>query len=468
MASVALVSENTTFFGIDYIEDALSDLGHTMTRFLDTAVTSSNLSAFDLIINYQITGVTEATLAGFYNDYMSVDSIPILFHADFNVLTDDNFITKSDFVQNIIGVNAVSYRSRFVGGVDPQGYGVLVPETQVLNHELSMTTDAHEHIVGQGFLQPSFQGTFEGESFAWGNRPDGSSLGEIATAQPGDGQVAGQTIVRTQTTFWGTFREIVATVIEAGDARVGSVTGTFPVNCAWYGIGANGHTGGNAAQLFQALVRWCLGDYAGITTYSTVAKSSAFRYPSQPLDTINGTTYGSSSIDWTETTPTNTSVTLQASLDGEAFTTVANGGEIPGLTAGDPLAGKRLHLRVELATSDGVSTPQFSDLSVTLDSEQDALTTTPTDYFQEGHMIWTKGGNNGLSMEVKSYAVATRLLTLFLKMRSTINIGDEFTILPGCDKKRLTCQNKFDNMINFQGEPDVPGEDQVTQIPDKP
>ena len=466
MASVAFVSGGTTFFGLDYIEDALSDLGHTMTRFLDTAVTGSNLSAFDLIINYAITGVSEATLAGFYNDYMSVDSIPILFHADFNVLTDDNFITKSDFVQNIIGVNAVSYRSRFVGGVDPQGYGILVPETQALNHELSMTPGAHEHIVGQGFLQPNFQGTFEGESFVWGNPPDGGTLGEIATAQPKDGQVAGRTIVRIQRTFWGDFREVVGTVIEAGDARVGRGVGTFPVNCAWYGIGANGHTSGNAVQLFQSLVRWCLGDYAGITTYSTTAKSSAFRYPSAALDTINGTTYGTSSIDWAETTPANTSVTVQAALDGETFTTVANGGEIPGLTAGDPLAGKRLHLRVELATTDGISTPQFNGLSVTLDSQQKALTATPADYFQEGHLLWTKGGNNGLSIEVKSYVDASRLLTLFLKMRSTVKVGDEFTILPGCDKKIETCNVKFANSINFQGEPNVPGEDQVAHVPD--
>jgi hypothetical protein len=226
---------------------------------------------------------------------------------------------------------------------------------------------------------------------------------------------------------------------------------------------------GNHAQLTAAIVRWCLGEYDSLTTFSTVAKSSAFRYPSQPLDAgLTGTTYGSSSIDWTETTPTNTSVVLQASLDGEAWTTVSNGGAIPGLSAADPLAGKRLHLRVELKTTDGVSTPQFSDLSVTLDSEQDALTATPADYFQDGHLIWTSGDNTGLAMEVKSYDDTTRLLTLFLKMRSPIKVDDEFTILPGCDKTRETCEAKFSNMINFQGEPDVPGEDQTLQVPDKP
>ncbi len=467
MATVAWVGSSVTFFGIDYLEDILVALGHTLTRFDEVDVTASNLSAFDLIVNAILFDVDTTVLAGFYEDYMTVDSIPILFLADFNVLLDDNFIMRSTFVQNLLGVNASNYRNRWVGGVDEDGYGIVVPETDFNNHEMSMMPNGHEHIVGQGFLQPNFQGTFEGESFVWGNGPTGGT-GGIVTAQAGDGQVAGTILIRLKNTFWGEFREITGSVIEAGDARVGRGTGTFPVNCAWFGAMPGGVIAGNAGHMIAAMVKWCLGDYAGITTYSTTAKSSSFRYPSAPIDTINGTTYGSSSIDWTETTPANTSVVLQASLDGEAFTTVANGGEIPGLTGGDPLAGKRLTIRVELKTTDGVSTPQFSDLSVTLDSEQDALTGSPPDYFQEGHLTWTSGDNINVSMEVKAYVTATQLLTLFLKMRSPVKIGDLFTILPGCDKKRLTCQNKFANMINFQGEPDVPGEDQTLQTPDRP
>ena len=466
MATIAHISLDVTWWGIDYFEDLIVGLGHTMTRFDEEDVTASNLSAFDLIVVNALFDVDTAVLAAFLEDYMTDDSIPILFLTDFNVLNDNNFITGRAFVQNLMGVNAVSYRNAWVGGADNSGYGIVVPEAQFLNHEVSMLPDSHENEMGQSFLQPSFQGTFEGESFVWG-QPEGGT-GEIATAQPGVGQVAGVPMIRLTSSFWGDFREVCATVIKTGDARVGAVTGTFPQNVAWIGFAGNVITG-NLGHMVAAMVRWCLGEYDSLTTYSTVAKSSAFRYPSAALDSpLTGTTYGSSTIDWTETTPTNTSVILQASLDGEAWTTVSNGGAIPGLTAADPLAGLRLHLRVELKTTDGVSTPQFSDLSVTLLAEQNALTDTPTDYFQEGHLTWTTGGNTGLSMEIKSYAVATRLLTLFLKMRSPINIGDEFTALPGCDKKRLTCQNKFANMINFQGEPDVPGEDQVTQVPDRP
>ena len=468
MGTVALVSSDVTWWGNLYLEDMLTGLGHTMTQFDEEAVDATNLNTFDLIINSTLFDVDTLVLAGFYETYMATDGIPILFLNDFNTLTDDNFETRSDFVLNLIGVAATNYRNRWVGGVDAAGYGINVPETQFNNHEVSMLPNAHLNAMAQGFLQPNFQGVFEGESFVWGKQATGT--GDIVTAHPGDpaGHVAGTPIIRVQSSFWGTFREVCATLITAGDARIGQKTGTFPENVAWVAPSGGGVITGNMGMMLQGAVRWCLGEYDALTTYSTTAKSSSFRYPSAALDSINGTTYGSSSIDWTETTPANTSVVLQASLDGEAFTTVANGGAIPGLTGGDPLAGLRLTIRVELKTSDGVSTPQFSGLSVTMDSEQPALTGSPPDYFQEGHLLWTSGANIGVSMEVKSYVTATQLLTLFLKMRSTVKVGDLFTILPGCDKKRLTCQNKFANMINFQGEPDVPGEDQTLQTPDRP
>ena len=327
-----------------------------------------------------------------------------------------------------------------------------------------MMPDAHLNAMGQGFLMPSFQGTFEGESFVWG--AELSSGGDIAVAAPGVAQVAGTSLVRLTSSFWGAFREVACSVIASGDSRVGAGTGTFPVNCAWMGVGSGGALTRNMGLMLQLMTRWCLGEYDALTTYSTTAKSSAFRYPSTALDTIAGTTYGSSTIDWTEVTPTNTSVVVQASLDGTAWTTVANGGAIPGLSASDPLAGLRLHIRVELKTTDGVSTPQFSGLTYTLISEQAVLTASPADYFQEGLLLWTSGLNSGQAMEIKSYAEATQEMVLFLKMREAVAVGDFLTVLPGCDKTAATCIAKFGNIINFQGEPDVPGEDQILQIVD--
>jgi len=36
----------------------------------------------------------------------------------------------------------------------------------------------------------------------------------------------------------------------------------------------------------------------------------------------------------------------------------------------------------------------------------------------------------------------------------------------GCDKRFDTCRLKFDNLANFQGFPDLPGDDWVIAYPD--
>ncbi|KKK82227.1 hypothetical protein LCGC14_2805510, partial [marine sediment metagenome] len=127
MASVVLVTQNTSFFVVDYIRDIVEDLGHTFTAVLDTSVNASSLSAHDVIINYAISaGVDEVALAGFYDNYMSVDGIAILWAADYHgglSVQDDNFVTGDDFAQCILGVNWRNYRNRYAGGVDPEGYG---------------------------------------------------------------------------------------------------------------------------------------------------------------------------------------------------------------------------------------------------------------------------------------------------------------------------------------------------------
>jgi len=468
MASVVLVTLGPTFFVIDYIRDIVEDLGHTFTTILDSTVDASNLSAHDVIINYAIgAGVDEVALAGFYDNYMSVDGISILWAADHNgglPVNDDNFVTGDDFAQCILGVNARNYRNRYAGGVDPEGYGVVVPVAQYASHEVSMELLANANILGAGFLQPNFQGTFGGESFVSGDDRIGGATNGIAVVPPGDAQVAGTKIVRLKNSFWGDTRESAACVYEAGDARVGADTGTFPTR----GARIDGMTwtrwSRNQAQMFRDMVRWCVGDFDAITTYPALG---GFRYKSFALDDLNGTTYGSSTISWTEVTPGASAITLSAALDGENFTTVSNGGAIPGLSASDPLAGLRLTIKVAV-TSSGSDTPSFSDLEVILLAQQDALTASPADYFQEGHLLWTSGANNGQSMEVKSYDDGTKAVKLFLTMRDTIAVGDKFTILPGCDKKIGTCNTKFANSVNFQGEPNVPGEDFLLKVPDAP
>ncbi len=80
-------------------------------------------------------------------------------------------------------------------------------------------------------------------------------------------------------------------------------------------------------------------------------------------------------------------------------------------------------------------------------------------WYTGGEVIWTSGNNEGRRMEVKEFADSQ--VVLALPMGKSIQVGDDFDIIAGCDKTRETCINKFNNIINFRGEPDVPGVDKL-------
>lgn len=90
-------------------------------------------------------------------------------------------------------------------------------------------------------------------------------------------------------------------------------------------------------------------------------------------------------------------------------------------------------------------------------------TAVPTaDYYGEGFLTWTSGANIGMSVKVRTY-VASGVITLSAPAISTVVVGNTFTVIAGC-RKRLTedCKTKFSNVLNFQGEPHLPGVDKLT------
>lgn len=74
--------------------------------------------------------------------------------------------------------------------------------------------------------------------------------------------------------------------------------------------------------------------------------------------------------------------------------------------------------------------------------------------------------NLGLKMEVKSWVLSSRTLTLFLPMAFDIAPGDSVTVAAGCGKSLGVCRDTFDNLLNFRGEPYVPGNDLLFRTPD--
>lgn len=86
-------------------------------------------------------------------------------------------------------------------------------------------------------------------------------------------------------------------------------------------------------------------------------------------------------------------------------------------------------------------------------------------YFQHGLLTWTSGDNDGVSMEVSAFDGTDA--ELLLSMPFDISPGDAFTITAGCDHSRETCRDRFGNVLNFQGEPDMPVSDDVIRGPDR-
>lgn len=90
----------------------------------------------------------------------------------------------------------------------------------------------------------------------------------------------------------------------------------------------------------------------------------------------------------------------------------------------------------------------------------------PADWFTGGLLTWITGPNAGRAVEVKAWDHSTGRIELYLPVGYAIEAGHRFTIAPGCDKRAETCRTRFANILNFRGEPFVPGVDSVLSYPD--
>jgi uncharacterized phage protein (TIGR02218 family) len=81
----------------------------------------------------------------------------------------------------------------------------------------------------------------------------------------------------------------------------------------------------------------------------------------------------------------------------------------------------------------------------------------PAGTYKNGLIEMMDGPAEGLSMEIRAHSGLG--LTLYLPLAVLPEAGDTLRVTAGCDKTRSTCRDVFENVINFQGEPDVPGVD---------
>lgn len=80
-----------------------------------------------------------------------------------------------------------------------------------------------------------------------------------------------------------------------------------------------------------------------------------------------------------------------------------------------------------------------------------------------GRLRWLGGANSGLESAVLRSAGA--LLTLHEPPCFPPAPGDLVEIAEGCDGQASTCAERFNNILNFRGEPHLPGIDLLTRYP---
>ena len=86
-------------------------------------------------------------------------------------------------------------------------------------------------------------------------------------------------------------------------------------------------------------------------------------------------------------------------------------------------------------------------------------------WFAGGVLTWESGPNAGRPVEVKAWTQATGQIELLFPVGYAIRVGDLFRLHPGCDKRLDTCIDRFANVLNFRGEPYVPGQDSLMTYP---
>jgi|SRR5687768_2182420 len=78
------------------------------------------------------------------------------------------------------------------------------------------------------------------------------------------------------------------------------------------------------------------------------------------------------------------------------------------------------------------------------------------DYWVLGRVDWLTGANAGTSSTVQAGDPSITSVYLLSPPLNAITVGDTGYIYLGCDKQLQTCLTKFNNVVNFRGEPHVP------------
>jgi uncharacterized phage protein (TIGR02218 family) len=104
----------------------------------------------------------------------------------------------------------------------------------------------------------------------------------------------------------------------------------------------------------------------------------------------------------------------------------------------------RAALQVTFAAGSGSTPAQIAS----------SVSPNPANLYVQGTIIGLTGGNAGSSRTISN--MADGWVYLKLGFLSPITVGDQFQLLPGCDRTFASCSNLFKNAIHFGGFPYIP------------
>lgn len=132
-------------------------------------------------------------------------------------------------------------------------------------------------------------------------------------------------------------------------------------------------------------------------------------------------------------------------------------GIVTNKTCRDRLGGPHCTLDLTPFTFTGTLTAVTSARSFT-----DSAKAQAADYFTEGEITFTSGPASGFTQKIKRHSTGGVFL-LSLPLPYTPVVGNAYSIVAGCQKRlEEDCATKFSNVLNFWGEPHLPGLDKLT------
>jgi uncharacterized phage protein (TIGR02218 family) len=113
-----------------------------------------------------------------------------------------------------------------------------------------------------------------------------------------------------------------------------------------------------------------------------------------------------------------------------------------------------------------------ADVTVAAIRDRYRLAITGLDGFEEGWFsfgvtTWTSGRRSGVRDQILSHSQigGVDILQFAAPVGDWVAVGDALAVTAGCDRRFLTCRERFANGSNFRGFPHIPGNDFVLSYP---